>query len=133
MARKQRLPGNASDYEDIPEKAWQGTVEEIFGAHQWMVFHVSDSRKRLSTGQMVGDIGISGWPDVVAVKLGWMVVLELKRQKGKLTGRQPEVIRMIMSVGGNVICGVARPADVDLVISLAANPHLFDPNELSNK
>lgn len=99
---------------DITEREFQGQVVELAGICGWQVLHV-----RRSIGTRGGKAGwqtttsISGWPDLFMWKPGRVLAVELKREKGRLTEEQADVIRSLIDAG--VPCEVWRPSDWDRI------------------
>lgn len=99
---------------DILEKEFQAQVVELAHILGWDVLHV-----RRSIGNRAGKqayqttTSIKGWPDLFMWKPGRVVAAELKRQKGRLTEEQADVIRSLTAAG--IQCEVWRPSDWDRI------------------
>lgn len=85
---------------DLSEKQWQAQVVDLarlLGWHRPM--HIFDSRR-----------SEPGWPDLALVR-DRLILVELKREKGRLTAAQKRWIGWLLEA--NVETYVARPADLD--------------------
>lgn len=90
----------------IPEKDWQQQVLDAARYLNWRCYHTFDSRR-----------SAPGFPDVLCVKDGKMICLELKTETGKATLEQEIWIAMLDMVPG-VTARIARPSDWDAVLAL---------------
>ncbi len=88
------------------ERDIQDMMEQAAGYLGWRCFHDNDSRRNNP-----------GFPDLVCVRKGKMLALELKTEKGKLRPQQAEWIDELGKVPG-VIARIVRPADIDDVIAI---------------
>lgn len=73
----------------VPEKAFQQAVLDYARLMGWMVYHTHDSRH-----------SAAGFPDLVMVRQGRMVVAELKRVGGKPTAEQAAWLAEMGAVAG---------------------------------
>lgn len=87
----------------ISEKAWQQQVVELAELYGWLVYHTYDSRR-----------SNPGWPDLVLCRAPELVVVELKRDKGRLTPAQRVWLDALERSG--VETAVWRPADFETVV-----------------
>ena len=96
-----RVPGKSVDALSgvVTEAQWQRTVVEAAELFGWWVFHDHDSRRNQA-----------GFPDLVLIRPPRVVFLELKRETGKLTRAQSEVLGMLEDCPG-VEVEVARPSN----------------------
>ena len=96
-----RVPGKAVDVLSgvVTEAQWQQTVVEAAELFGWWVFHDYDSRRNQA-----------GFPDLVLIRPPRVLFLELKRETGKLTRAQNEVLGMLAECPG-VETRVARPSN----------------------
>jgi hypothetical protein len=96
-----RVPGKAVNALSgvVTEAQWQNTVVEAAQLLGWWVFHDHDSRKNQA-----------GFPDLVLIRPPRVMFLELKRETGKLTTAQGEVLDMLEDCPG-VEAEVARPSN----------------------
>ena len=67
------------------EKAFQEIVVTTARENGWMVYHTYDSRK-----------SEPGFPDLCMVKNGWILFVELKTDKGKVTTAQRQWIEQFI-------------------------------------
>ena len=96
-----RVPGSAVDVLSgvVTEAQWQQTVVDAAELFGWWVFHDHDSRRNQA-----------GFPDLCLIRPPRVLFLELKRQTGKVTRAQEEVLGMLAACPG-VEERVARPSD----------------------
>jgi VRR-NUC domain len=95
----------ATPLADLTEKEWQAQVVELAKTLGWKrVYHVFDSRR-----------SSHGFPDLLLVRER-LVLLELKRETGRLTEHQKGWLRDLL--GADVECYVARPSDLERVADL---------------
>ena len=93
--------------EHIPERDFLATVVEYAQLKGWLVHHVLESRhyaKRIGPG----------YPDLVLVRDGQLLFIEVKSEKGKLSKAQAEWILALVKVAYSsprVECHVWRPSD----------------------
>lgn len=90
----------------ITEKEWQRTVLDAASYAGWTCYHTFDSRR-----------SAPGFPDLVIVKDGRMLALELKTETGKTTPAQERWLEILGAVPG-ITARVARPSDWDDVLVL---------------
>jgi hypothetical protein len=109
------------------EAAFQRYVESMASMLGWRSFHVGDARKAINDHgrtRLVGDRGISGFPDLVLVKVklhsgpafgGTALIMfrELKLDTGRVQPHQREVLEQLKAAGADV--DVWRPADLDRI------------------
>jgi hypothetical protein len=79
------------------EKEWQWRVVNFAEAHGWKYYHTYDSRR-----------SPEGFPDLVLLRPGRIVVAELKTDKGKVTAAQQEWLEAWQAAGAEVY--VWRPS-----------------------
>lgn len=96
-----RLPGSAVDALSgvVTEAQWQNTVVEAAQLLGWWVFHDHDSRRNQA-----------GFPDLVLIRPPRVLFVELKREAGKVTRAQEEVLGKLAACPG-VESRVARPSN----------------------
>lgn len=82
----------------LTEKQWQQLVVDFARMHQWWTHHEFDSRR-----------SSEGWPDLVLLRDGEALFVELKREDGKVTAAQAYVLDLLESAGCEV--AVWRPSD----------------------
>ena len=83
------------------EAQFQAWVMNLAKVHGWLVYHTYDSRRSLR-----------GFPDIIAIRRGRMLALELKIEKGIPTPEQDAWLDAFMGVPF-VRCGVFRPSERD--------------------
>lgn len=98
----------------ITEAQWQAHVIQIARLNGWMAYHPPDN--------IPGKNGhvqkvTPGWPDLVLVRDGRMVVAELKTATGKTTAAQDHWLDELSRVPG-VETYVWRPGDDDKVLAV---------------
>ena len=96
-----RVPSRAVDVLSgvVTEAQWQDTVVEAAELLGWWVFHDHDSRRNQA-----------GFPDLCLIRPPRVVFVELKRETGKVTRAQEEVLGMLAECPG-VESRVARPSN----------------------
>lgn len=95
-----QVPSNAIDPLSgvITEAQFQETVVDAAELFGWWVFHDNDSRRNRA-----------GFPDLVLIRPPRVVFLELKREKGRVSPVQAEVLGMLDGCD-TVETHVARPS-----------------------
>ena len=83
----------------VTEAAWQQTVVDLAELTGWWVYHNPDSRRSQP-----------GFPDLVLIRAPRVMFLELKRETGRLSTAQREVLAELEVCPG-VEVHVARPSD----------------------
>lgn len=83
-----------------------------FQTYGYIVHHETDSRRTRA-----------GFPDVVAVHpvTGWMFVLELKSERGRVRPEQVEwlhAMKAAAQVNAHLFAGLIRPRDLDRLLDL---------------
>ena len=95
------IQGAAKPYLDpflLTEKVFQGHVKQLALICGFRVYHTHDSRR-----------SDAGFPDLVMIRRGRLIVAELKREKGKTTPDQEAWIEAFRETGAETY--VWRPAD----------------------
>ena len=95
------LFGGKPDSNIMPpsEKAFMAEIRKLAAEYGWMCYHTHDSRK-----------SDEGWPDLVLLKGGRLIIAELKTEKGVLTTKQTLWIDALRNVRG-IKVEVWRPSD----------------------
>lgn len=93
-------------YSAATEKEFLGMVLRYARLRGWLAIHHFDSRRSQR-----------GFPDVLAVRGGRIVALELKTERGRVTEDQREWIRRLGECAG-VEARIVRPSDWDEVLEL---------------
>lgn len=91
------------------EAGFQAVVMDIARFNRWRVFHVHDSRRQVAPGRFVGDKDAAGFPDLVLVRPGELLVRELKTDTGTVAPEQQAWLDALAQAGVDV--GVWRPRD----------------------
>ena len=91
----------------ISEKQFQKQIIGAFKEAGWNVYHNYDSRR--STG---------GWPDLqmLDIKTGRLIFVEVKRESGKVRKAQRDVIEALQRGGAEVY--IWRPSDKEAIYQL---------------
>ena len=92
----------------VTEASWQAQVIEAADLFGWYIYHNPASRR-----------SNAGFPDLVLIRPPRVLFLELKRQTGRLSPIQREVIDQL-DAGPGVEVQVARPSDWEQVCSWLA-------------
>lgn len=109
----ERLTYTEKKLRSITESEWQTHVITIARLNGWSFYHPPDNRPgRNGKVQYV----VAGWPDLVLVRDGRMVVAELKTRLGKTTAAQDKWLAELALVPG-IEAHVWRPGDDDKVIA----------------
>lgn len=101
----QRLTAGEKILRGITEAQWQATVVTFARFNGWKVYHPPANRPVNGRIQQV----MAGWPDLVFMRQGELIMAELKTELGKTTKDQDECIALIQSAGVEV--HVWRPSD----------------------
>ena len=88
----------------VTEASWQSTVVDLAALTGWYVYHNPDSRRSQA-----------GFPDLCLIRAPRILFMELKRENGRLSADQKEVIDQLDRCPG-VEVHVARPSDWSLVV-----------------
>lgn len=91
----------AAEMAALSEKQFMATVIEYAHLCNWRVYHPFDSRR-----------SAPGWPDLALVRGDTLLLLELKREKGKVTPAQTDWLAALGMVQV-VQVGVFRPSQMD--------------------
>ena len=100
----------------VTEKDWQSQVTDalkLFG-WRWVHFRTSIGYKRRYQTAQDGD---KGWVDIVAVRRGRMLLIELKSASGRLTDDQKAWRDELKEVAG-VGYYMWRPSDSDVMMAV---------------
>lgn len=93
----------------MTERQWQTTVEQALTAAGWRWYHAPDNRPGGRTGRI--QKVTAGFPDLIAVRGGRLLALELKAQRGRLGPAQQEWLDALALAGAEV--AVYKPSDWD--------------------
>ncbi len=103
----------------LTEAEFQKQVVELAKRHGWMVSHVY--RTRTAKGAWRTSTTAVGFPDLVLLRPGQLVFLELKAEGGKASPEQLVWIKTLQSVLG-VEAYVVRPSEWDDLVALLTDP-----------
>jgi VRR-NUC domain len=92
------------------EAEWQRTVIEYAQLRKWRVAHFRPARTEQGWRTPVQADG-AGFPDLVMVRNGELIVAELKSERGQLSAAQSEWLEAFRRVGGVTGVYLWRPAD----------------------
>jgi hypothetical protein len=106
-----RLTDEERAFRAVTEKQLQTRIIEFARLYGWRVAHFHDSRRQVKPGVFVGDKDAAGFPDLVLVRPPRLMVVELKRELGKVTDEQRAWIDDLRSCGVEV--HVVRPSEED--------------------
>ena len=88
----------------VTEASWQSTVVDLAALTGWYIYHNPDSRRSQA-----------GFPDLCLIRAPRILFMELKRENGRLSAAQKEVIDQLDRCDG-VEVHVARPSDWPSVV-----------------
>jgi hypothetical protein len=105
-----------------PEKDFQDTVLQWARMLNWKCFYLPDWMYRIAMASMKRarrgdrDWPDPGFPDLILLKPGRLIVAELKSPKGRVSPDQKEWHTLLASVG--ITVHVWKPDDIDEIIVL---------------
>ena len=104
------LPRSAFDQMSglISEKGFMETITDLAEHKGWFHYHTHDSRR-----------STAGFPDLVLIKPPHVLFLEVKRENGKLSVAQADVLSMLWGCN-DVQAAVVRPSDWDQIVEWLA-------------
>lgn len=115
MARKTKqlsLLSTKDAYALELEKDFQHRVTEVARIRNWSVYSIPDSRRAT----------LSGFPDLVLFRRsdGRLIFAELKREKGRLSEPQKEILDTLREISGNgrFEVYVWRPSDYEEIVKI---------------
>lgn len=92
----------------VTEKELSAYVTELLDLHKWLWYHTYDSRR-----------SNPGFPDIVAVRNGVILFIELKRQLGRVSQSQDDWLAALeLCLGQNVYSYVWRPSQMREIAEL---------------
>jgi hypothetical protein len=100
-----RLTARDLQLRSITERDWQAKVQQLLTAFGWMWYHAPDNRP--VNGRVQGIK--AGFPDLVAVRGGRLLFIELKKQTGKTTPEQDRWLAAAAAAGAEA--HIWRPGD----------------------
>lgn len=116
--RRQRPRSDPSRRPSVPEGDYQQTIIDLLRLNGWKVYHTHDSRR-----------SEPGFPDLIAIKGGDLLALEIKSDRGRPTPAQLEWLEAFARVE-RVTSKLIYPKDWDVVLTTASAP-VTDANETS--
>lgn len=93
----------------LSEEDFQKQVYDLATLYGWKAFHVHDSRREVKPGVFVGDKDARGFPDWLFARPPELLVVELKREAGRLS--EPQRLWLTTLEACGVECAVWRPSD----------------------
>jgi hypothetical protein len=84
------------------EASFQRSVVQLARTLGWRVGHVHDSRRQIAPGRFVGDTDAAGLPDLILVRGGRLLFVELKADKGRLRPQQAVWLEALAAVAERV-------------------------------
>jgi len=104
------LPRSAYDQVSgtVSEKAFMDTILQAAEIYGWWTYHTHDSRR-----------STAGFPDLVLVKPPHVLFLEVKRENGRLTVAQADVLALLWGCN-EVQAAVVRPSDWEQIVEWLA-------------
>lgn len=80
----------------------------------WLTFHAHDSRRQVRPGVLVGDRDSAGLPDLLMVRDGVLLAVELKSDRGRLRPAQRAWLEALRAVedrsNGALVVRTIRPS-----------------------
>lgn len=93
----------------ISEASFQASVIDLAHLQGWLVHHTRPAMNR--RGQWATPIqGDPGWPDLVLVRAGHLIIRELKAEGARPSAEQWVWLEALESVG-HIETGIWRPSD----------------------
>jgi len=111
----ERLTEEERRLRSILEKDFQAQIIELAGLAGWrLIYHTHDSRR-----------STAGFPDLVMMRPPEILVLEVKREKGRLTPEQGEWIDGFRACG--IEAHVVRPSEWERLVARLRRPAKRSP------
>lgn len=108
---------------EATEREWQQTVIEALRLFGWRLTHFRPAQTKI--GWRTPLEGDAGFPDIVAVRDGWMLALELKSERGRATPEQQAWLADLAKVPG-VVAAIVRPSQWRWLEVVLKRPDLAD-------
>jgi hypothetical protein len=104
------LPRSAFDQVSgtVSEKAFMDTILQAAEIYGWFAYHTYDSRR-----------STAGFPDLVLIKPPHVLFLEVKRENGRLTVAQADVLALLWDCD-DVKAAMVRPSDWEQIVEWLA-------------
>lgn len=113
-----RLTAEERAFREVTERDLQARVMDLARMYGWRVAHFHDSRRQVKPGVFVGDRDAAGFPDLVLVRPPELLVVELKRETGKVTDEQNAWLGDLAACGVEVL--LVRPSlERQLIVRLS--------------
>ena len=93
--------------EDYSEREFQSEVIKLAKQGNWLVYHTKNSKGSQP-----------GFPDLVLVRDGRLIFMELKTERGRVSADQKKwltELRVLTSNGDDVLADVFRPSDLSRI------------------
>jgi hypothetical protein len=105
VRRRYRSPQRFSSHLPLTEASFLKTVREAARLAGWETYHTLNSKG-----------SEPGWPDLVLVKPGRLLISELKTDHGRLTREQTHWLRLLATCAAPEV-SVWRPDDLDAILA----------------
>lgn len=112
----QMLASGAIDLKGVKEREFQRALWAFAEQHGWKCYYQTRPARQLKDGSWRG-LAPGGWPDVIAVRDGQLLALELKSEAGRATPAQQEWVDSLNRVAG-ISAGIFRPRDAKTLMEL---------------
>jgi hypothetical protein len=111
-----RLTPQERAWREWPESAVQAAVRDAAARGGWAYDHARTSMVKTRHG-LVGDSHQRGRPDTTLARPGELVIVECKRELGKVSPEQMAWLNLYASIAG-VRAFIVRPSNLDAVVDL---------------
>lgn len=105
----------------MKERELQRKLVELLHEFQWSTMHVRPVLDA-NSGQWVTTTSARGWPDVTALRGPWLLVVECKGERGKLTPHQLDWLRRFLRLPCALVWVVSPHSDLSQIASWLAFP-----------
>lgn len=107
------IPEKPGRWKELTEYAFQTEIILAARENGWrFVYHVPDSRGATE----------KGIPDLILLRQGFLLFLEVKAENGQVRKEQREFFEMMGSIYGPIRAMIVRPRDWDEVMRILDNP-----------
>ena len=107
---------NVAKESEWSEADLQKHVIELAELRGWRVYHARPAQTGKGWRTPVGSDTSVGFPDLVLVRQGRLLVVELKSEKGRVTPAQSEWLNALMVAGATVY--VFKPSMLDQILEV---------------